>query len=179
MKLDIKKIVNQCGCTAEEFAMEIGISIEELMLYSEGKMQMTLPLLLKISQYTKIPADELFVSENSTTFNFNSINPDDTFEPYQQTKNNLVEYIKQGLNEFQYQEMKQEIVKIDNCLKTLKKPRISFAGQSDTGKSTLINALLGAEKMPAKWTPTTSIVVHIKHIDDKPQFINYTLKNNP
>ena len=26
--------------------------------------------------------------------------------------------------------------------------------------------------MPAKWTPTTSIVVHIKHIDDRPAYID-------
>lgn len=60
---------------------------------------------------------------------------------------------------------------IKKFLKEWRKPRILFAGQSDTGKSTLINELMGSEKMPAKWTPTTSIIVYIKHISDRPDFI--------
>lgn len=51
------------------------------------------------------------------------------------------------------------------------KPKISFVGRSDTGKSTLINSLLGDNMMPASWTPTTSIAVYLKHINDKPDFI--------
>ncbi|MDR2945700.1 MAG: dynamin family protein [Candidatus Adiutrix sp.] len=58
--------------------------------------------------------------------------------------------------------------------RSLVKPRIAFMGMSDTGKSTLINCLLGAEKLPAEWTPTTAIVVYIKHRDDRPDFIKDT-----
>ncbi|QXE20956.1 dynamin family protein [Clostridium sp. 001] len=35
----------------------------------------------------------------------------------------------------------------------------------------MINALIGMEKMPTSWTPTTSIAVYIKHIKDMPEFI--------
>ena len=60
---------------------------------------------------------------------------------------------------------------MDGIKSALVKPRISIVGRSDTGKSTLINALLGVEKMPVAWTPTTSIAVYIKHINDRPNFI--------
>lgn len=53
----------------------------------------------------------------------------------------------------------------------LVKPKVAVVGRSDTGKSTLINALLGIDKMPMSWTPTTSVAVYIKHISDKPSFI--------
>lgn len=53
----------------------------------------------------------------------------------------------------------------------LVKPKVAVVGRSDTGKSTLINALLGTDKMPMSWTPTTSVAVYIKHISDKPSFI--------
>ncbi|PAM94437.1 Dynamin family protein, partial [Flavobacterium sp. IR1] len=43
---------------------------------------------------------------------------------------------------------------------------------SDAGKSRLINSLLGIDKMPTSWTPTTSISVHIKHINDRPEFFH-------
>ena len=54
---------------------------------------------------------------------------------------------------------------------TLVKPKISVVGYSDSGKSTLINALFGVDKMPTDWTPTTSIAVFIKHISDRPSYM--------
>jgi GTPase SAR1 family protein len=53
----------------------------------------------------------------------------------------------------------------------LNKPKIAVVGHSDVGKSKLINSILGIEKMPTAWTPTTSITVYIKHINDRPGFI--------
>ena len=55
-----------------------------------------------------------------------------------------------------------------------KKPKIAFLGKSDAGKSSIINSFLGAEKMPISWTPLTSIVVYIKHIEDKPCYMEKT-----
>lgn len=173
-KLDIEKIKAQVGLSKEEFASEMGISLNELHLYCEGAPISSADLLGRMCQYTGLPPvpGGIFQSENPTSFNAQPIDPEDTYEPSQQAKYNLVEYVKQGLSAFQENTVRTEIEKINACVSTIRKPHISFAGQSDTGKSTLINALLGAEKMPAKWTPTTSIVVHIKHVDDRPAFIS-------
>jgi len=174
MKLNIEKIKVQVDLTEEEFAEEMNISLEELRNYCEGTLPLPGVLLSNMCQYTGLfpIAGSIFVSEDNITFNARPIDPNDTYEPTQQAKLNLVKYIEQGMSEFKLGVVKSEIEKIQSCVNTLRKPRISFAGQSDTGKSTLINALLGAEKMPAKWTPTTSIVVHIKHVDDRPAFIS-------
>ena len=173
-KLDIEKIKAQVGLSEEEFASEMGVSLNELHLYCEGAPISSADLLGRMCQYTGLPPvpGGIFQSENPTSFNAQPIDPEDTYEPSQQAKYNLVEYVKQGLSVFQENTVRTEIEKINACVSRIRKPRISFAGQSDTGKSTLINALLGAEKMPAKWTPTTSIVVHIKHVDDRPAFIS-------
>lgn len=173
MKLDIEKIKLQIGATEEEFAEEMNITVDELRQYSDGTMQLPGELLSMMCQYTGLQpaAGGIYMNENSMVFNSHPIDPDDTYEPSKLAKTSLVEYIKQGVAEFKEETVKTEIEKIQRCVNTIRKPRISFAGQSDTGKSTLINALLGAEKMPAKWTPTTSIIVYIKHIDDKPSFI--------
>ncbi len=173
MKLDIEKIKQQIGATEKDFAEEMDISVEALHHYSDGTMQLPGELLSKMCQYTGLQPTSggLFLNENSTVFTTCPIAPNDTYEPSKIAKTSLVEYIKQGVSEFKEEAIKTEIEKIERCVNTIRKPRISFAGQSDTGKSTLINALLGAERMPAKWTPTTSIAVHIKHIDDKPPFM--------
>lgn len=53
----------------------------------------------------------------------------------------------------------------------LRKPTVAFVGTSDVGKSTMINKLLGTDKLPTDWTPTTSMNIVIKHIADQPKFI--------
>ncbi len=53
----------------------------------------------------------------------------------------------------------------------ISKPKVAIVGRSDVGKSALINSIIGVEKMPTSWTPTTSIVVYIKHVDDRPKYI--------
>lgn len=49
-----------------------------------------------------------------------------------------------------------------------RKPRVVVAGKYDTGKSTLLNYLIGGKKLPTSYQPTTSVVCHIRHINDKP-----------
>lgn len=171
MRLNIEKIKTQCDCSESEFAQEINISMDELNEYCNGTRLLSIEIVSRICEYTGLQYNEICLDEKSTEFKASVIDPDDTFEPSQMAKNSLIEYIKQGLSTFQEEVLKEEIVKIQSCVSSLRKPRISFAGQSDTGKSTLINALLGAERMPAKWTPTTSIVVHIKHVDDRPAYM--------
>lgn len=170
-KLDIEKIKLQIDESEEAFAKDINISLDELRSYCNGTAQPSAEVLSQMCQYTGLRQDELFIGEGATTFTAASITPQDTYETSEITKNSLVEYIEQGIASFKEEALLSEIKKIQTCVKAIRKPRISFAGQSDTGKSTLINALLGSEKMPAKWTPTTSIIVYIKHIDDKPSFI--------
>lgn len=174
MKLDIDKIKAQADMSEEAFAQEMNISVDELHQYCEGTMPLPQELLNNMCQFTGLQPGPggIFMGASSASFAARPIKPDYTFSPAQQTKSNLVEYIKQGIQEFQEDSVKSEIERIQSYVSFLKKPRISFAGQSDTGKSSLINTLLGAEKMPAKWTPTTSIAVHIKHIDDRPAFMN-------
>jgi hypothetical protein len=53
----------------------------------------------------------------------------------------------------------------------LAKPAILLLGQSDAGKSRLINALLGAEWLTASWTPTTTVPVYIKHTRERPDWM--------
>lgn len=98
----------------------------------------------------------------------------DTWRKVDFTKCTLSEYIAQALKQIELPEEYRKAY-IDDLSAginaNLIKPKVAIVGRSDTGKSTLINALLGADKMPASWTPTTSIAVYIKHISDRPTFI--------
>ena len=97
-----------------------------------------------------------------------------TWEKADFTKITLLEYVSKVLQEMELPEEYRKSYVEDLCsgiAAKLVKPKVAIVGRSDTGKSTLINALLGMDKMPASWTPTTSIAVYIKHISDKPAFM--------
>lgn len=48
-----------------------------------------------------------------------------------------------------------------------RKPRIAFIGKPDSGKSTLINKIIGQNILPKGWNPKTSTIIILKHIRDK------------
>ena len=50
----------------------------------------------------------------------------------------------------------------------LRKPLVGLSGRYDSGKSTLINELLGKDILPTSYQPMTSIPVVIMHSDMKP-----------
>ena len=103
-----------------------------------------------------------------------ALNIKDTWEKADFTKHTLTEYISLALEKMDIPEeyKKAYIDELRSGIAfNLVKPKVAIVGRSDTGKSTLINALLGTDKMPTSWTPTTSIAVYIKHVSDKPSFI--------
>ena len=58
-----------------------------------------------------------------------------------------------------------------NSLEKIRKPKVAFLGNSDVGKSTLINAILGDDILPAGWSPITSLIIKVVHSEDKPEFL--------
>lgn len=90
-----------------------------------------------------------------------------TWEKADFTKKSLTSYVNESLKRMDVSADLREKYIEDFQLgvnANLVKPSVSIVGRSDTGKSTLINSLIGMDKMPTSWTPTTSIAVYIKHI---------------
>ncbi|MBF2758419.1 helix-turn-helix transcriptional regulator [Staphylococcus sp. GDY8P57P] len=58
---------------------------------------------------------------------------------------------------------------ISSLLDNIKKPSITLFGASSSGKSTMINHILGDKTLPTSWTPTTSVSTKIIHLEDKPK----------
>ena len=88
------------------------------------------------------------------------------------TKRTLEEYIEEALRRIGDDQSRAYIEELQKDVEmSLVKPKITIIGRSDTGKSTMINGLLGTDKIPTSFTPTTSIAVYIKHVEDRPDFI--------
>jgi len=52
------------------------------------------------------------------------------------------------------------------------KPNVMTAGGFDTGKSYLANTLMGKEVLPTSYTPATSVVTIVRHVEDRPEWQN-------
>ena len=86
----------------------------------------------------------------------------DSWSKVRYIKSTIINYIK-DYSPKNNQNYKNKIENLRRDIEAIaRKPRIVFSGKSDSGKSTMINALLGKEKMPTNWTPTTSIIVYIR-----------------
>ncbi len=53
-----------------------------------------------------------------------------------------------------------------------RKPVIGCFGKFDSGKSTLINTILGTDTLPTRFQPATSVINLLVHIEDRPKGIN-------
>ncbi len=51
------------------------------------------------------------------------------------------------------------------CIPTPDLPRVAFVGESSSGKSTLINALMGMEILPSEVAPVTASILHLYPAD--------------
>jgi transcriptional regulator with XRE-family HTH domain len=154
-----------------EFAERIGVSQKDISQWENDANLLTVPILQKIAENTSTDFNTLLAYKKPV---IEPLKVTPTWNKAEFTKKTLLDYISLGIDKMSLSD-EIRVSYIDDLKKgieaTLVKPQITIVGRSDTGKSTMINALLGIEKMPTSWTPTTSIAVYIKHIADKPSFI--------
>lgn len=167
--------------TQEQFAQLIGKQQHDISRYEKNPKDISIDVLVTIASRTGSTLDELIKYEKSKV---EPLYVEDTWSSVNQYKGKVLDYVndqiirndslwKEGFEAF---ELEDGIPKILSQLKKqisfmVRKPKVALVGYSDAGKSTLINSLLGSEKLPVSWTPATSIAVYIKHIDDKPKYI--------
>ncbi len=156
----------------EDMAKMLDVGIGQIKKWDSGNVDdLSIALLQKIAANTGLSLDDICRYEKKKP---QPVEVKNTWEKADFTKKSIVGYIKDALEKYNLSDkQKQDYIDglKDGIEANLVKPSISIVGRSDTGKSTLINALIGMEKMPTAWTPTTSIAVYIKHIKDRPDFI--------
>ena len=157
--------------TQAEFAERIGVDQSSISRWEKDPNSIPYTIIQTIMEKTGASFEEVTGWKKPIP---NPLEVKDTWEKADFTKHTLVEYISDALSKMNLsEEYRSEYV--DDLTSVISssivKPKIAIVGRSDTGKSTMINALLGAKKMPTSWTPTTSIAVFIKHISERPSFI--------
>lgn len=157
--------------TQSAFAELIGVEQSSISRWEKDPDSIPFQVIQKILEKTGVSYEELTGWKKPIP---KRLDVNNTWEKANFTKCTLSDYISTALGDKNLpDEYKKAYVEDLNNVITanLVKPKVAIVGRSDTGKSTLINALLGTDKMPTSWTPTTSIAVYIKHVADKPAFI--------
>ena len=156
----------------QQFAEYLGLSLEKIKEYEEKPDVIPFGIFKKLADKTGMTLDEI---TGYTPPKVEPIKPDPTWDLADLTRKTLIDYIKRFSENWQkvwgelyYKHIDELETGVQNAIK---KPKIAFVGRSDVGKSTLINCILGDDKMPVSWNPTTSIAVYIKHVNDRPAFI--------
>ena len=157
--------------TQSAFAELLGVEQSSVSQWEENPDSITYPIIQRILEKTGVSYEELTDWKKPVLA---PLKVKDTWKNAEFTKCTLSECISNMLNRLDLpEELRSAYIDDLNAgiHSSLIKPKVAIVGRSDTGKSTLINALIGNDKMPTSWTPTTSIAVYIKHVSDRPDFI--------
>ena len=163
---------NYLKLTQAELAELIGVRQDRISRLEQNLDSISLEELVILSKKTGKSLDEITNYKKNV---INKLEVKDSWSKVRYIKNTVINYIKDysPKNNLNYEN------KIENLRRDIegiaRKPRIVFSGKSDSGKSTMINGLLGKEKMPTNWTPTTSIIVYVKDILDRPAYMEEEL----
>ena len=160
---------NSLKMTQAELANLIGVRQDTVSRMEKNPDQISLTLLINIAEKTGLTLDQLVSYKKPIV---KALEVSRTWSNAKYVKSTIIDYLASYSEELKGSRYNGDIEKLQEIVdEYIRKPKVIFIGRSDSGKSTMINALIGRNLMPTNWTPTTSIVVYIKHIEDRPDFI--------
>lgn len=155
------------GMSQEMFAKQLGISQDKVSRMEADPSQVSLEMLIRIATHFGMSLDELISLPKTVV---EALKVDYTWSSAEFIRRTLLDYIDKCGVGADYEKDIKELASLVE--KTIRKPKVAFIGRSDVGKSTMINTLLGTARMPAHWTPATAIAVYVKHVNDRPAYMD-------
>ena len=168
MNNTLKQIrVNALQYSERDMANKLGLSLDEYKRI-ENDCPLNMNYLIKLAQSVGKSIDELLnMKKKEVVFEIGN-----AWKSVDEFNFKVKEFLNtENLNINDSGEFNKEISDLLNTItKMSRKPRVALVGKSDVGKSTLINTLIGNKTLPESWTPTTSIIIYVKSINDKPEY---------
>lgn len=173
---------DKLNMSQSEFAAMLGVSQDKISRYEQSDPE-DIPLSFFKNMAEKLGTslqeilEKIGVEEVETAKGSKlDIDYDNHWKKVEQSKNRLLKYIDgnmdKSFNEYypRAEELKEQCKSIVE--NGTRKKRIAVVGHYSSGKSTLINSVLGTDKLPMAWGPTTSTAVFLRHVSDKPEYLS-------
>jgi len=170
IELDLKELRKRLKKTQEEMAAELGISQPQYNRYEKNPSLLSFGLFQKLAPYLGN------LNELKTTRKLQAIDLGQPYQQFLQKQKYLFEYIDKSPLQEEGADTPKAFFTPDKLKQTIfnvaRKPNIGLYGEFDAGKTHLVNCLLGQNKFNANYRPTTSLITCIRHVDDKPEWLN-------
>ena len=179
---DLKKFRERLSMTQTQLAEATGTGQEQISRLEKNPSQMSMAFFIQLCSIANKRPDELLstfstamvsILPHTSQFKLPNVYQEEllqlaSLEHYVVTKMDKV----RGKDSYIDTNSLNKLDEFFNIIQaSAAKPLVGFVGPSDAGKSTLINSLTGIDALLADWTPTTSTTVFVKHMEDRPKWM--------
>lgn len=168
--VDVRGLRERAGLTQSQLAEKLGIRQDEVSRLERNPSALTLQLFLEICSIFGISPNQ------ATSFRPGAPAPllvRDRYHDIRAERNLILNHLDKGREKLtEDPETAEAIYLLEQIvLQASQKPLVTLLGRSDSGKSRMINSIIGSDKLPTDWQPTTTIRVYVKHINDRPEWM--------
>ena len=168
--------------SVERVAEILGVSRQTINNYMKNPGQIPGEKIFILSQETGISMDKLYGPSKrpdgpaiASSYEEKAEKLNQYIDIAQKTKKDIEGLKIDDEQEICKSERDRAVAELEDIIEGAKikgrKPTVCAFGPSDAGKSTLINFLVGEEVTPAGYSPMTTVPTYLKHVSEKPTFL--------
>jgi transcriptional regulator with XRE-family HTH domain len=175
--IDLRKLRETLRLSQEEFALKLSedgdaIAQDQISRWERNPESIPAWILGAIQSVFGIPADQFYKSERANMFT-DSPKFDNPFVRRTLMLNAVRDYLKEKQSSLPNEQATEKVrnvhAKLTQLVQTADiRPLIAFVGPFNSTKSSLINWLIGENRIPVGWTPTTPVLIFVVHRDYRP-----------
>lgn len=172
---DLKKFRESLGLSQRELAEKIGVTQSTLNSWEKNPGAISFITVNQIATKLGFKLEDMLNYEDKI-IGKNNFSFDDKSIADRKNANKTIFDFKNSLNKLgdfkNLEDLKAQLEVISNfSLIQNRKLNLALFGKSDSGKSTMINSLIGEEVSPTQWSAATRSVIKFVGIEDKPSSI--------
>jgi transcriptional regulator with XRE-family HTH domain len=169
--VNLREIREKANLSQTELAARTGVSQVQISRYEQNPDTIPLATLISLLQGLGLDLQTAIQDMEQARHPENPLDPGRPYTRLDQNFQLLRLYLDQGSSE--YAEWVDSRFKLESVIEQInfltRRPKLVIAGAFDTGKSHLINRILGKNLLPTGYTPMTKVAMYIHHADEKPE----------